>query len=1396
MSSLIKRTSLVNFLKEQIIGPGATKYRFIRRSDIQLDSGSLSSSTVDATGYHNELINIARATVYSSGILFPENHTNLNAAQVNTSSEIDVGVVDPETGNEEEAQEEKELDSVLSASPGDDVEDDVTLDRQDDSMYPSTFAITCCLEKKDFQEEDVILNLRARSYNKLRQRDPDFFSYGVLCQINTAKLSFFLNESELLSSRFGIESHTYNSVLSLKPEFNFTRDISNIRTEIKNRIKTKIIAIKEALINSGFEKANKISENLGSIKQILYNEIKYSKNSPELQNLYLMSQEIEFLENAQAHLHDLMELHNTRSYGLWSSQEHSVNVSVSSFLKEFTKKKRNILYNSEPLLKKIILVPITEDEQASLSVNLQIIHLKNKAPDKIYVKVQVVNTSTPFTNSVDDGRYFSVANEKVNQKCFFDTKIKISSKFLTRYNGSPFETTEHESLEDRTTRFIYRHIEDFGVGHGCSVVWNKSQAYIESSYFPDFDLPDIESVPRRTNKVVKEDNEFVPSPFLQNNNVLEFKWLSDISVVSNEEVSDALKKFVSAYQEWIEVKEKEILLLSNDEQEIATEQIRAMRLDLSRMHRNVGGILSNSKTLSMFRMMNTAMYMQLWHSLALKANIPISTENLDSIKYYSLIDESKYSIKPLSWRPFQLAYILLNLDGIIKHPIDESWFHRNELVDLVWFPTGGGKTEAYLGIILLTIINRRQTHQLRGGGTACIIRYTLRLLTMQQFQRATLAIMALELLRRQNTKLLGLEPITVSLWVGEDSMPNKISGLKLEIQNLMNKTNSKIPFTACPWCNEGLRSSLDQEKDILLHFDHLKIHLYCINRNCPFSQKSLNDQRALPISLCDEIIYKHPPTLLFGTVDKFAQLAQKVYTSEPHKDSRRLFGRGNWESGKPSNGYIPPDLIIQDELHLLLGPLGSSVGLFETVIDILCTREDGTRPKVISSTATTRNTDLQIYALFDRKTNIFPKSGLCSDDNFFSFYKRVHESQESTSFKYVSKRKYLGILPTGRTQMWMQLRITALLLTHRALYESEIIKSHESLDFSEYKKNDLQVLDNYFSVLSYFNSLKEVGKTDAQVDSYIIKEIRRVMSRVLRPNKLLNVFFSYDSIQTSELTGRLSGKEVKENLSLVQKKFSPTNRFAAFNPEKNKQPPELILATNMISVGLDVGRFNQMIINSMPRNIAEYIQATSRVARSDYGLVITVHHPFRARDLSHFERFLDFHSKMYGYVEPISITPFTHKSIDRYLALFVATYIRHLKYELSDRSSAQIFATKNDLYLNQLVTEITSHFIKRQLRLGADTVNGNIKSLIRDEDISYIRDWLLSSLKSWRSLAIESSDKGITLVYNYKASKGPPQEELFVDLSEYKDATHSRYWRMPSSLRVVEPQAIINIKVK
>jgi hypothetical protein len=378
----------------------------------------------------------------------------------------------------------------------------------------------------------------------------------------------------------------------------------------------------------------------------------------------------------------------------------------------------------------------------------------------------------------------------------------------------------------------------------------------------------------------------------------------------------------------------------------------------------------------------------------------------------------------------------------------------------------------------------------------------------------------------------------------------------------------------------------------------------------------------------------------------------------------------------------------------------------------------------------------------------------------------------------------------------MQMRLAAILMTHRVIFELQELGVNQPIEFEKYDKELLKAMDYYHTVISYFNSLKEVGKTQSQVQTYILKEFRRVFNRVLRPQKLMHALYTYGPIQEAELTGRLSGEEVKTELKNVESKWESHNRFARTeNNEivRGKIPPEFVVATNMISVGIDVSRFNTIIMNSMPRNTAEYIQASSRVARDKEGLVITVHHPFRARDISHYEKFIEFHEKMYSYVEPISITPFTKKAIERYLGLYLATMVRHTRNDFVDRKSASHISELSDEQVTILINNLVQEFEFK--KSGLNEFDSLVQNLLKDENISQIKVWIKEAIEEWKNLD-DGLDSQTDLVFTRatnRANQQRRQEQLYVDIEAYEGTIHSKKWQVPMSLRVIEPEAAIKI---
>jgi hypothetical protein len=1386
-----KRKELERFIREQTLGPGIMGHRLVDLQQTDLLAQEL--ITLLPIDNYEEIINNVPGALYSTGILFPEDGSKTAVPEAEANTNVEDPTEDGVEGTHETVNDP-------------DVDDTISINQ----LYPNTMGLSVCLNNQLTDLSQIHLSLQARYYTKIKKEEIGG-RYGVLLEQDLEVFQAFINTlpaDDLV--RQGLRTIPVNKNIILTYAHLALEDIAPLKKRLREIDKSMAATL-------GSARQNQV---LSGYKEHLFGTLRYSAvDKTEQVAIVTKIKAIEAVECSIAHLTDLIDIFDTRGYGLWKCTLHTRGIQIP-VPPEGMGERTILTYNRYDQLKHILEFDLGGDEQASLSVNLQFSRDPRKKKDDLYLKVQLVNTSTKFVQGANDARYFSAFNEVVNKRTFFGVKLLVQSPHLMPYRkvAAPADGISTFN-EEEVTAVLYEQFRDYGIGHGTSVKWDPARLLVETEYIPSLDTPDVDPIPRRKEVLVQKGDTWEPEAIFADLCYLQFKSLSTLSNQSDAAILAGLTAFVDAYAQWIA--RKRAAYRSKPFEPVALQELDKCTMDMERMRSNIDQLLAEEKNagnLLSFRLMNTAMFMQLWHSVMVKQEAvgafmgEAGFTSFNDAFYAQREDDLFEKGVPAAWRPFQLAFILLNLDGIFQRTDDPQWSKRNDLVDLVWFPTGGGKTEAYLGIIALTILHRRRTHGEKGGGTAVIMRYTLRLLTLQQFQRASLLIMALELIRRWGTYGLGKEPIYIGMWVGQGSLPNSLDDLE-EAFRKMHGPTSKIPFNRCPWCGHALGPDCyEWMKDRNQTYQYNRILLKCSRPgySCSFSmplraKRQRADHGPVPVSLCDEEIYQHPPALLFGTVDKFAQIAHKVTheAASRHRDSRRLFGRGNWEGEKLPSGtnYLTPDLIIQDELHLLLGPLGSSVALFESAIDQLCTRtENGLRlrPKVISSTATTRNTSLQIMALFDRRLNIFPKPGIECDDSFYSFYERAFNNAEGANPSFRSKRKYMGLLPTGRTQMWMQMRLTAILLVHRAIFEAQALGKGGYPVLTDLPKEVAKAMDNYHTMLTYFNSLREVGKTESQIDTYIVKEIRRVAVRVMRPGQMMQLLYTRE-LNSGELTGRLSGEEVKQELDRVTNQWKPEHRFAHNDAHGNKKngylPPDIVVATNMISVGIDVSRFNTIIMNTMPRNLAEYIQASSRVARNTFGLVLTVHHPFRARDISHYEKFIEFHEKMYSYVEPISITPFTQKALSRYLSLYIATKIRHGNVFV-ERSSAGGIASYPPVRLEELLQGLLAYFVNREARLSAMTdIDPLIRNLLKGENVAAIEARLREALRSWKELALKVQADSKTLVFTNK-KEGFPQEQLYVDIDEYEGNIHSKDWQVPQSLRLIEPEAVIKIKSK
>jgi len=806
--------------------------------------------------------------------------------------------------------------------------------------------------------------------------------------------------------------------------------------------------------------------------------------------------------------------------------------------------------------------------------------------------------------------------------------------------------------EEQMVAMLYRRHVGFAVGHGISV--------------------HVETVPDDSTQAVRLSTRVVPSydvPRTESPTSAAIPGLAHL-VLDMQELATCpaaalpgkLTPLVTAYEQWINEQVSRIDAPGEGltaYRQAAAQALEECRRALERIRVGIALLKDNGLARDAFAFMNRAMWQQRIHTLYAE----------DRRRGQSGTLEEKDLPENRSWRPFQLAFILLNLPALtdLHHP-DRSE-DAGAIADLLWFPTGGGKTEAYLGLTAYTLAIRRLQGTVAGRsgeeGVAVIMRYTLRLLTLQQFQRAAALICACELIRQEDKqRRWGNTPFRLGLWVGQRTTPNTTEQSEESIQqgrglylrgSTIGGVGSPRQFTNCPWCGAPIEAGRDIKVEPFSR-GRGRTFIYCGDPlgQCPFSRR--NAPEGLPALVVDEEIYRCLPALLIATVDKFAQMpwngaTQMLFGQVDKKCSRHGFrspdltddtdfhrATGSFPAARsiPHRPLRPPDLIIQDELHLISGPLGTLVGLYETVVDRLSTWEvDGkkVRPKVVAATATIRRAAQQVYALFMRQVRVFPPQGLDAADSFFA--------RQQTPGEATPGRRYLGICASGRNLKAAHIRVyVAYLAASQYLY-------------NQYGK----AVDPWMTLVGYFNSMNELGGMRRLVEDDVRSRLGKMDQRGLARR---------NSPILEELTSRKSSTDIPDILDKLERVFDPARQGEAPQP----RPIDVLLATNMISVGVDVKRLGLMVVTGQPKTTAEYIQATSRVGRNTPGLVCVVINWSRPRDLSHYEQFEHYHATFYQQVEALSVTPFAPRALDRGLAALLVSYVRLLGPAFNENSQA------------------------------------------------------------------------------------------------------------------------------
>ena len=909
----------------------------------------------------------------------------------------------------------------------------------------------------------------------------------------------------------------------------------------------------------------------------------------------------------------------------------------------------------------------------------------------------------------------------------FQAEIEVSGEqaFVPRPNPRGAQAGD---WDERMADLHYADTPEYATGHGVSADWELVDGVcrrLRTAWIPSAEVEKTETMPVQGAELGMDAlGRLADGPAAQ----------------------DALRPLVAEYRTWIESRRNEVSPLTGARRETAEELLRLAALAAERMQHGIDVLAKDADALDAFRVANRTV------ARALRQRLP-----------------EQFAERPPHWRAFQLAFILLNLPGIA----DPSDLHR-ETVDLLFFPTGGGKTEAYLGLAALAMVLRRlrnpELNARQGAGVSVIMRYTLRLLTLDQLARATGLVCALELEREANTERYGEWPFEIGLWVGKAATPNRMGkrgeqgsdsarAKTRQFQANPDGRPSPIPLENCPWCGEKfapdsfqLRPNSDAPKEL---------RVACASFECDFS-----GDRPLPILAVDEPIYRRLPAFLIATVDKFASLPWVAHTGKLLGGAERCDAQGFYGAADASRAsreqrlnrpLPPPDLIIQDELHLISGPLGTMVGLYEAAIEALCMGGlDGAaaRPKIVASTATVRRAQDQIQALFGRQqTQVFPPPGPDRRDAFFA---RTQPLQET------SGRLYLGIAATGRSPKLVMRKVWLALMgaAQRAFREAG---GH---------KNQDNPADPYMTVLGYFNSLRELGGARRVLEEEVQNTLKEYGERK-RIGEARGLFRDRRTFsEVLELTSRVSTNQVAEARQRLE---------CAFH---EKQRVDCAIATNMISVGLDIPRLGLMVVQGQPKAHAEYIQATSRVGRDDRrpGLVVTLLNAHKPRDRSHYERFRHYHETFYRSVEVSSVTPFSARALDRGFAGVLVGLARHAEGKLTPPEGAERIAEVRPQLQRQLVQALRERINKQPF--AAETE--------RKEALASIEQRVADLLDSWGRIVADYHANNVAVQYQRHERRQPrPLLREMLD-ADFESADHRKF-RANRSLRDVEPEVNLHL---
>lgn len=864
-------------------------------------------------------------------------------------------------------------------------------------------------------------------------------------------------------------------------------------------------------------------------------------------------------------------------------------------------------------------------------------------------------------------------NSARTKHIIFQPKIEIISDNKRIIHSDRNIISQPHGLDEGLFEMIFHEKRNFGFGHGCAVSWDDSEVEgknigrIWTDFIPEYEQKKI--------KHVDPDGELC--------SCVDMKALSEVDDFS--QYSEMLSGLPTRYHEWIQ-DNLETTKSQAENPELAERQIRSCDDTCKRIEEGIRIISTDKNAGKAFQFMNRVMSIQ-------RLCADTVQENIDKQKFDPPIVENASG----NWRLFQIGFILMNVKSFLgeknnakdsngKNISEDEIIQSREIADLLWFPTGGGKTEAYLGIIAFALAIRRLSASGMQGfpdisayGVSALMRYTLRLLTIQQFQRAATLMCACEYVRRESPETWGTQQFLVGLWVGMSATPNTLLGDdRTSAESVIGRArrsgkspeeHNPMQLLNCPWCGKEMDAFCYEVRGNSSLHQPDRLRAYCKNKKCFFHKNNLVQpglEVCIPILTVDDDIYRWCPSLIVSTVDKFAQIAwnekiasifgnvNKFCYKHGFLDTRKTGDHKKERSSEAGHRYfsisplVPPDLIVQDELHLISGPMGTQTALYETAIDFFCKNNArNARAKIIASTATTKSASSQIATLFNRnETKIFPPQGFEFGKTFFS---DVNLDDPGKVF--------LGICPTARSQM-------TILAMSAASFMRKIRRMQE-------QGVEEKLLDPYYTLISYFNSKRELGGAYGTFSDTVPDYFNQIFNNI--ENRT-----AYSERDLAELTKEEETEEERSDRSgSIDRKYlnSKLMNFAELTSRKSsgeipqtlkdlsKPMPgalDYLLCTNMLSVGVDIQRLGLMIVNGQPKSHSEYIQATGRIGRRFPGLILTLYNSLKPRDLSHFENFRLYHSAFFKYVEPISMTPFAARSRDKGLFAVCVGMLRNI----------------------------------------------------------------------------------------------------------------------------------------